>query len=113
MSLPIDPKQILEMARDFQRRIAQMKADLGRMRVEADAGAGMVRVVANGLGEVLEVKIDPSAAGEGDVSMLEDLVKAAVNEVLRRAKSLAEEEQRKLTGGISLPMNLSGLGGTF
>lgn len=112
MSLPLDPKQIMEMARDFQRRIARMKEELARRRVEADAGAGMVRVVANGLGEVLEVKIDPAAAEGGDVPMLEDLVKAAVNEAMRRAKAIADEEQRKLTGGIPLPMDLSGLGGT-
>lgn len=107
----LDPSKIMEIAHDFQKRLAMMKEELGKKRVEADAGAGMVRVTANGLGEIIEVKIDPMAAGGGDVPMLEDLVKAAVNEALRRSKELAGEEQRKLTGGIALPFDISGLGG--
>jgi len=107
----IDPRKLLEMAREFQGRVARMKSELGRRRVEADAGAGMVRVVANGLGEVLEVRIDRIAAESGDVPMLEDLVRAAVNEALRRAKVVTEEEQRKLAGGIPIPIDLTKLDG--
>lgn len=106
-----DMRRVMELAREFQERLVRVKEELKRRRVEADSGAGMVRVAANGLGEIIEVKIDPSLSGERDVPMLEDLVRAAVNEAIRRAKEVADEEHRKLTGGIAMPFDISGLGG--
>ena len=111
MNGQFDPSNIMNMVRDFKEKMDSMNEQLGKVRVEADAGAGMVKVVANGRGEILEIDIDAMAAEGGDVPMLEDLVKAAVNEALRRAKSAAEEEQRKMLGGMPLPVDLSKLGG--
>jgi DNA-binding YbaB/EbfC family protein len=107
MNLPIDPKKILDIARELQSRIERMKDELRAMRVEADAGAGMVKVVANGMGEVLEVKIDRLVIEEGDVPMLEDLIKSAVNKALQKSAQSAKEKQSDLTGGMPLPFDIS------
>jgi DNA-binding YbaB/EbfC family protein len=62
-----------------------------------------VTVIANGKQEIISVTIAPEAADPQDVAMLEDLVTAAVNEALRSARTLMQEEMSKLTGGLRIP----------
>jgi DNA-binding YbaB/EbfC family protein len=71
--------------------------------VEGSAGGGMVTVVVNGKGDLLSVKIDPEVARGEDLEMLQDLVVAAVNDALRRARELLAQEVSRLTGGLNLP----------
>ena len=66
----------------------------------------MVKVSANGRGEVQSVEIDPSVVSDGDVEMLEDLILAAVSEVQRKAQDLYRSELSKVTGGLPLPFQL-------
>jgi hypothetical protein len=63
----------------------------------------MVRVAANGEQQVLSVKIDPQAVSPEDVELLEDMVLAAVNQALEKARQMAQEEMAKVTGGLQLP----------
>jgi DNA-binding protein YbaB len=79
-----------------------MKAE----RVEATAGGGVVRAVANLHGEIQEIVIDPSVVDPSDVSMLQDLILAAISEVQRTAKAQADERVKALTGGLPLPPGL-------
>jgi len=65
-------------------------------------------VVANGRQEVLSVKIDPEVIHPEEAEMLQDLILAAVNDALSRAKSMVHEEMGKLTQGLNLP-NIPGL----
>ena len=41
--------------------------------------------------------------------MLEDLILAAVSEAQSQARGVYEAEMKKVTGGLPLPMKLSGL----
>lgn len=107
MNIPFDPKKILDIAKELQARTARMKDELRAMRVECDAGAGMVKITANGMGEVLDVKIDRLVIEEGDVPMLEDLIKSAVNKALQKSAEAAKEKQSELTGGLPLPFDIS------
>src|SRR5215469_15597894 len=75
-------------------RLRQVQEDLQRqvnqVAVEASAGGGMVIVKMNGQKQVLEVKIEPQVFADKDQEMLQDLVRAAVNEALaNQMKSLA------------------------
>jgi len=88
--------------------MAKLQEELGERTVEASAGGGMVTVVANGRQEVLSVKIDPEVIHPEEAKMLQDLILAAVNEALSRAKSMVNEEMGKLTQGLNLP-NIPGL----
>ncbi|MBW8058212.1 MAG: YbaB/EbfC family nucleoid-associated protein [candidate division NC10 bacterium] len=95
---------------DFMKQAQQMKAELERIqeeaaaqRVEGSAGGGMVTVTADGRGEIVAIKIDPEVAQGADLEMLQDLVLAATNEALRRARELLSTEMGRLTGGLNLP----------
>jgi len=94
---------IMKQAQKVQERIAEVQRDLVNKKVEASSGGGMVTVTANGRQEILSVKIDPSVVSMQDVEMLEDLVLAAVNEVLRKSQEIITEEMSKVTGGIKIP----------
>lgn len=95
------------------KQIQKLQADLGRLqeelktsRVEATAGGGVVRAIANGHGELQEVIIDQTVVDPSDVAMLQDLIVAAVNEAQRKAKQDAETRIKVLTGGMQLPPGL-------
>jgi DNA-binding protein YbaB len=66
----------------------------------------MVSVTADGKGQVRSVKLDPSVVNPADIEMLEDLIAVAVADAQRKAADLAQEEMRKLTGGLPLPFKL-------
>lgn len=97
-------QNILKQAQKIQSQVSQMQAELGERRIEASAGGGMVTAVVNGRQELISIKIDPQVVDREDVEMLEDLVVAAVSEALGRASELANEEMKRLTGGMPFPM---------
>jgi DNA-binding YbaB/EbfC family protein len=72
-------------------------------RVTAASGGGMVQVEANGLGEILSVTIDAQLVENNEREMIEDLVPAAVNLAIQKAKELHSESMRSLTDGFELP----------
>jgi DNA-binding YbaB/EbfC family protein len=99
---------LMKQAQQFQAKMAKLQEELGAKTVEASSGGGMVTVVVNGQQEVLSIKIDPEVIDPDDVEMLQDLILAAVNDGLARAKNMVSEEMSKLTGGLNIP-NIPGL----
>ena len=96
-------QQLFPMGQQVQARISQLQTELGNRTVTSSSGGGMVSVTADGRGQIRSVKIDPAVVVSDDVEMLEDLVLAAVSEAQQRAQQLAEEEMKKLYGGLNLP----------
>ena len=85
---------------DMQRKLQKLDADLKERVVEAAAGGGMVKVKVNGAEEVVDIKIEKDVINPDDKGMLEDLVLAAVNEGIKKAKKLREAELAKITGMV-------------
>jgi len=94
---------IMKEAQKLQAQMAAMQEQVGKRKVDATAGGGMVTVEANGKQELTAVKIDPEVVNKDDVQMLEDLVLAAANEALRKSRELVQQELGKLTGGLKIP----------
>ena len=97
---------LMKQAQQMKAEAERIQAEAATKRVEGTAGGGMVTVVCNGRGEVVEVKIDPEVAGPEELEMLQDLVVAATNEALRKARELLSQEMGRLTGGLGLPPGL-------
>ena len=91
------------MQQELQTRMAKLQEDLKSQTVEAASGGGMVTAIANGNQELIGVKIKPDAVDPDDLEMLEDLVVAAVNQAMEKAKALNNDQMSKLTGGINIP----------
>jgi hypothetical protein len=99
---------IMKQAQQFQSKMAKLQEELGERTVEATAGGGMVAVTANGKQEIVSIRIEREVVDPEDVEMLQDLIQAAVNDALNRAKEMVNEEMGKLTSGLNLP-NIPGL----
>ena len=104
--MKFDMNKMLREAQRMQEELAKAQEEAATEIVEASAGGGMVRVKANGAGEVVEIMIDPRAIDPNDPELLADMILAAVNEALRSARGLMES---KMSGLI--PGELGGLGG--
>jgi nucleoid-associated protein EbfC len=94
---------LMQAAQKMQREMERVQEQLEHVRVEASAGGGMVTAIVNGKMEVVSLRIDPSVVDPKDIGMLQDLIAAAVNQALAKAKNVAQEELAKVTGGLSVP----------
>ncbi len=94
---------LMKEAQKLQAQLEAVREEVAKKKVEATAGGGMVTVEANGNQEIVSIKIDPEVINRDDSQMLEDLVLAAVNEALRKARELVAAEMGKLTGGLKIP----------
>lgn len=99
----MDLREMLKQAQGMQARLAKLQEELAERTVEASSGGGMVTVVANGRQEILSVRIEKEVVSPGEVDLLQDLVRAAVNEALSRSREMMAAEMAKITGGINLP----------
>lgn len=95
---------------DLKAKMEQAQAELATKTVQAESGAGAVRVKMNGKFEVVEVKIDPAMimtlAGTGtdaDRQMVEELIASAMNAAVLKVQELLQDTLGEATGGLNLP----------
>ncbi|MFW5875092.1 MAG: YbaB/EbfC family nucleoid-associated protein [Myxococcota bacterium] len=96
-------QELMRQANRVQRKIEERREELKDQEFQADAGGGRVEAVVNGGAEVVRVGIDPALFGEEDREMVEDLVAAAVNAALAKARETVDAEIEKVSGGLKIP----------
>lgn len=96
-------KNMMKQVQKMQADMAKMQEEVAQRTVEATAGGGAIKVVANGKYDVLSITIAPEAVDPEDVEMLQDLVVTAVNEALQQAQAMVASEMAKITGGMKIP----------
>ncbi|MBM7623952.1 YbaB/EbfC family nucleoid-associated protein [Sporohalobacter salinus] len=99
----MDMSKMMKQVQKMQSQMEDVQEELAEKKVEATAGGGVVKVVANGQQEIVDITIKPDAVDPDDVEMLEDLILAATNEAMRKVQDMASEEMGKLTGGMNIP----------
>lgn len=99
----MDLKNIMEQAQQMQSKMADIQQKLSQKTITGSAGGGMVTVTVNGSGEVLGISIEKPLITADEQDMLQDLIVAATNDGLRKAKELSQQEMRQLTGGFNIP----------
>ncbi len=113
----MDIQYLMRQAKKLEKAMAEAKEKLGDLSVEAESGGGLVKVQMNGKCEVTRLAIDPKAlepfgaAGAqperpidpADRAMLEDLLVAAVNAAVEKARAAADAHMASATGGIKIP----------
>ena len=96
----MNPLQMMKQAQQLKERVEQ---EMSTLRVEGNAGGGMVTVVADGHKHVLELRIDPEVVSKDDVPMLQELVLAAVNDALRKVDEGLKNKVGGIMSGLGLP----------
>ena len=95
--------QAMKQLQQAQAEMARVQEELKKDLVTASAGGGAVKVSITGDLQVTDVVIDPRAVDPDDLSMLQDMVVAAVNEALRQSQELANAKMARIMGGLNLP----------
>ena len=93
-------QQMMKQAQQMQDRLQRQMAEL---KVEGNAGGGMVTVVINGAKQVQSLKIDPEVVSKDEVEMLQDLIVAAINDAQRKADDEMAQKMGGMMGGLKIP----------
>jgi hypothetical protein len=93
-------QQMMKQAQQMQERLQKRMAEL---KVEATAGGGMVTVTVNGAKQIQTLTIDPEVVSKDDVTMLQDLIVAAVNDAHRKVDEEMAQQMGGMMGGLKLP----------
>jgi len=96
-------KKALKQLQELQAKLARAQQELEEAVLEGSSGGGAVKVEVSGKPEVLSVKIAPEVIDPQDASLLEDLILAAVNQALEKARNLAARRLEPLAGGLKFP----------
>ena len=96
---------MMKQAQKMQSKMVKMQEELSNKTVEATAGGGMIKVVANGKQQIVSIDIEKEVVDPDDIEMLQDLVLAAINDALAKSQEMVSGEMSKITGG----MNITGL----
>lgn len=94
---------LMKQAQAMQAQMAKLQEEAATKTVIGTAGGGMVSVTANGGMEIVSVVINPEAVKSGDVDMLQDLVLAASNDALKKARQMMADQMKSVTGGMNIP----------
>ncbi len=101
-----DMSGLMKQAQKMQADLKRLQTELKDRVVEGKAGGDAVVAYANGAQEILQIKIKPEVIDPDDVEDLEDLVVAAVRSALDAARTMADEETARITGGTGMPFGL-------
>ncbi len=106
--MKFDIQSIMQQAQKMQEEVERIKKGLETITIKSEAGGGMVIVEITASGKILQIKIAPELLNSDDISMLEDLVVAAVNKAQEDASRIAADEMNKVRGMLpNIPgMNL-------
>ena len=94
---------LMKQAQQFQEKLGTIQEELATKMVTGTAGGGMVTATVSGRSELIGIAIEEDIINPEEAQMLQDLVVAAVNDGLRKAKELSQQEMGKLTGGLNIP----------
>ena len=96
----MEVKALQQMLSQFGQIQENLRKQVETMHVEASAGGGMVVVKMNGQKQVTEVRIEPEVFAGKDVELLQDLIRAALNEASRRVDDELASQMKGIAGGI-------------
>lgn len=97
---------IMKEAQRMQKRMQETQEELTKQEVTASAGNGLVKILYTCRHDALDVKLQPSLFVDADIEMIQDLIKAAINDGRRRIESVSRDKVSKLTAGMTLPTDL-------
>ena len=98
--MPGNMANLMKQAQKMQRQMEEQAKELESKEFTATAGGGAVEVTVSGTREVTKVKLQEEVVDPDDVEMLEDLIVAAVNEVLEKVDEASAAAMSKFTGGM-------------
>lgn len=101
--MPGNLQEMMKQAQKMQEKLLKAQQEAENITGDASSGGGMVKAVANGKNQIVELKIEKEVVNPEDIEMLQDLIVAAVNESLQKVQEAMKQEMSKVTGGMNIP----------
>ncbi|RNF33799.1 YbaB/EbfC family nucleoid-associated protein [Paracoccus methylarcula] len=101
-----DMSKMMKAAKDMQDRMQQMQADMDKITVTGESGAGLVKATATAKGELTSLDIDPSIFQPSEKEVVEDLILAAIKDAQRKAQDKMQSEMSRITQELGLPADM-------
>jgi len=98
-----DMAKMMQAAQEAQAKMTELQAELARIVVIGESGAGLVKARATAKGQITGLDIDPSILVPSEKEVIEDLILAALNDAQSKAQARSQQEMQKLTQGLGLP----------
>ena len=98
---------IYKQAQQMQKKMAEVQEQLKELKIEGVSGGGLVKIIVNGKKDILSINIDDSILKE-EKEMVEDLMMAAIKQVMSNADAKAEDMMKNVTGGALPNFNMPG-----
>ena len=98
-----DMAGMMKKAQEMQAKMGEMQEELGRVTVQGESGAGLVKATATAKGELTALDIDPSIFQPDEKEMVEDLILAAIKDAQAKAAERSQSEMQKMAEGLGLP----------
>lgn len=95
-------QNLMKQAQKMQEELMKKQEELDNSIFEGSVASGMVKVELNGKKELVSIKLDKKVVDPDDIEMLEDLIKASINEASKKA----DEARESIMGGMSMPGGL-------
>jgi DNA-binding YbaB/EbfC family protein len=99
----MDISSIMQQAQQMQEKMARIQEDLAKTVITGTAGGGMVEARVTGLGEVISVTLEKQLINPDEAELLQDLITAALNDGLRKARETSKQAMGQLTHGVKIP----------
>lgn len=100
---PMGMQNLMKQANQLQLKIKKLQEELGERNYQGTAGGGAVTVEVKGEHTVIGLKINEDVVKSGDTEMLQDMIVAATNDALKKARETTAAEMEKVTGGFNFP----------
>ena len=97
---------MMKQAQQLQKKMAEAQEQLSSIEVEGISGGGLVKVIATAKGEIKRIILDDSIMKPEEKEITEDLIVAAINDAKQKGEAAAQEEMKKITGGLPLPSGM-------
>ena len=101
-------QKMMQQAKQMQDKMQVLQEKLADVEVEGQSGGGIVKVVMTCKGETRSISIDDSLMVAGEKDMLEDLIKAALNDAKAKSDETLAEETQRMMGEMGLPASAAG-----
>jgi nucleoid-associated protein EbfC len=101
-----DMAKMMKAAKEMQDKMGQMQADLEKLTVTGESGAGLVTATCTAKGELTALDIDPSIFQPSEKEVVEDLILAAIKDAQRRAQDKMQSEMGRITQDLGLPADM-------
>lgn len=104
-------QKMMQQAKAMQEKMAVMQEKMGATTVEGVSGGGLVKVVLTCKGQCQSINLDPSILVASEKEVVEDLIKAALNDARAKGDAKMAEETQKMMADLGLPPGALGGGG--